>query len=820
MFEGPVKILLVEDNPGDVMLLREMLRREELNFEMFSCAALKEAAESLSTGNYDILLLDLLLPDSTGIDTLISIKKYSGEIPIIVLTGTNDYHTGARAISEGAQDYLVKEGVDGKVLIRSIRYAFERQRLLMELERERRKELRISEERYRAIVEGQTELICRFGADGGITFVNGAYCRYFNGDAEKFTGKKFGSQAPAEYREPIRGRLASLGKDNRIASFEHQFVNSATGEKRWLEWTFLAVFGENSLIEEYQAVGLDVTDRKRAEEELQAINDNLETIIRDRTFELANANYKLEKEIVQRKNAEESLASEKERLAVTLRSIGEGVIAVDNCGKITLINSMAESIVGLSSESAVGTDLDDVFCLFNSSTGSRIENPANVSIKNREIVVFGHHTKIISKTGHEIFASITCSPIRDRGENIIGAILAFRDMSEQKKIEEELLKISKLESLSLLASGIAHDFNNFLTGIVGNISLAKMLASPDDEIHKILTSAEDISFQAKELTVQLLTFAKGSAANKKLADIGELLKNSISFMARGSNVKCEFNISDKLSPAEIDASQINQVVSNLVINSIQAMPGGGTITVDAKNISIDGEKLPLTKGRYVKITFRDNGSGIEEKNLAKIFDPYFTTKARGNGLGLSSVYSIIKSHGGLITVDSKPGTGATFVIYLPAADGMAAELKTEARPSAAKEKKAVMNGKILIMDDEELIRNITSQLLTHLGFETITAADGAEAVEIYKAAFNSVAPFDAVITDLTVPGGMGGVEMLRNIMLFDPQVKSIAASGYFSDQSKIEDFEKAGFKEYITKPFKINELVKTLQKLINKDNPR
>ncbi|HOD42673.1 MAG TPA: PAS domain S-box protein, partial [Candidatus Wallbacteria bacterium] len=539
--------------------------------------------------------------------------------------------------------------------------ARERHRLLVELERASKKELKISKERYRAIVEDQTELICRFDPNGVITFVNGAYCRFFKGVQADFTGKQFKSQAPAASHALIDEKLQSLGTEKQIVTFDYSFINEASSEKQWLEWTCRAIFDENSVIKEFQAAGLDITERKRAEEELQVINDNLETLIRDRTYELAYTNSKLEKEIFQRKSAEESLESEKERLAVMLRSIGEGVIAVDNHMKVTLINSMAELIIGWSSEEAFGRNLDDIFCLYNSINGQKIENPAGVSIANGEIVVFGHQTKILSRSKNEIFASITCAPIRDKNNKIIGAILAFRDMTEHKKIEEELLKISKLESLSLLASGIAHDFNNFLTGIVGNISLAKMLTTPESEINKILTSAEDISFQAKELTVQLLTFARGGTANKKLTDIGELLKNSISFMARGSNVKCEFSISDALAPVEIDISQINQVVSNLVINSIQAMPDGGLITLSAENIRVSGEMVPLKKGDYVKITFKDNGSGIEEKNLAKIFDPYFTTKARGNGLGLSSVYSIIKSHGGLITVDSKIGEGTSFI---------------------------------------------------------------------------------------------------------------------------------------------------------------
>ncbi len=809
-----IKILLIEDNPGDIILLNEMLRREGLEFEMTSKPSLGEAIESLSNSAYDLLILDLTLPDSAGIQTLISVKKYCSLIPVIVLTGTKDYLTGTRAIAEGAQDYLVKEEADGKSLMRSIRYARERQRLMLELEQERKKELKISEARYRAIVEDQTELICRLTPDCTITFVNGAYCRFFNGNPADFIGKQFKFQLPEANRESIANGVSALNAGNHFAVFEYSYMSESDGKKRWLEWSCRAIFDEHFEIKEYQAVGLDITERKLAEENLQVINDNLEVLIKDRTYELAYTNSKLEKEILQRKQAEESLESEKERLAVTLRSIGEGVIAVDNHMKITLINDMAELIVGWSFEEAISRNLDEVFFLYNSINGQKIENPAGESINNGEMVMFGHQTKILSKNNTEIYASITCAPIRDKGNKIIGAILAFRDMSEHKKVEEELLKISKLESLSLLASGIAHDFNNFLTGIVGNISLAKMLAPPEGEIYKILTSAEDISFQAKELTVQLLTFARGSTANKKLTNIGELLKNSINFMARGSSVKCEFKINDNLAHVEIDVGQINQVVSNLVINSIQAVPEGGLIRVTAENINILGEKPPLKTGRYVKIIFKDNGCGIEEKNLTKIFDPYFTTKAKGNGLGLSSVYSIIKSHGGLITAESKPGEGASFIIYLPAADGTAAEPGGEVKTAAVKDKKTGIKGKILIMDDEELIRNITSQLLNHLGFEAHCAPDGAEAITLYKEAIKSNTPFDLVITDLTVPGGMGGVEMIQKIIEFDPGVKAIAASGYFSDQSKIEDFEKSGFKEYITKPFKINELVKTITKLI------
>ena len=813
MTQQRLKILFVEDNPGDVLLLNEVLKREQLSFELVNVPELRAAVDILSKDSFDLILLDLSLPDSQGVDTILEVKQHSYDTPIIVLTGTNDEYSGMKAIQAGAQDYLIKGEVDGKVLIRSIRYARERHRLIIELEQARKKELKISEERYRAIVEDQTELIGRFSSERKISFVNGAFCRYFKGSAESFTGLDFIMFIPAESRSAVTDGMSRLDKGEQLIVHECCYQSEPDDEKKWIEWTCRAIIDEFMITREYQAVGLDITDRKLAENELQRINDNLEILIRDRTYELAYTNTKLQKEISQRKFAEESLESEKERLAVTLRSIGEGVIAVDNHMNVTLINLMAEAIIGLAIENVVGRSLDEVFSVVNANTRQKIENPALLSIEKGELLVYGNQTIIITQDKSEIYASLTCAPIRDKNNRIIGAILAFRDMTDQKKLEEELLKISKLESLSLLASGIAHDFNNFLTGIVGNISLGKMLTDSDTEIFKILTNAEDIAFQAKELTVQLLTFAKGSTPHKKVTNIGDLLKNSINFMSRGSKVRCDFQIQADLMNVEVDESQINQVVSNLVINSIQAMPEGGTIFVSADNVTLYGKKLPLAPGKYVRIVFTDTGSGIDEPHISKIFDPYFTTKPKGNGLGLASVYSIIKNHNGLITVESRLNEGASFEIYLPASLQQVPEVGAEA--VIEKDKQRKYNGKILIMDDEELIRSITTQLLSHLGFDVQTSSDGREAVEIYKKAMQDGVAFDVIITDLTVPGGMGGIETIENILKIDPNVKAIAASGYFSGQSKLDNVQELGFREYISKPFKINELTRIIQKLID-----
>ncbi len=394
------------------------------------------------------------------------------------------------------------------------------------------------------------------------------------------------------------------------------------------------------------------------------------------------------------------------------------------------------------------------------------------------------------------------------------AILHFlNDITERKRMEEELLKIQKLESVGVLAGGIAHDFNNILTAILGNISLAEMYLEPGTASGKVierLREAERASMQARELTQQLLTFSKGGAPVKELATIGEIAKDAATFASRGSNVVCEFSIPDDLWLVEIDPGQINQVINNLVINADQAMPKGGTIKLQAENISIGPEDaLPLEDGEYIKLSVKDQGVGIPEAIIQNIFDPFFTTKQAGNGLGLASSYSIIQKHNGYITVESEMGVGTTFHIYLPASTEktLITEKKEEATPIMG-------NGRILVMDDESHIRDLTAAVLSKLGYSVSTSMDGAEAIRLYQEAENSGRPYDAVIVDLTIPGGMGGKETVERLMEIDPNVKAIVSSGYSTDPV-MSNFREYGFQGVIAKPYKIMELSAVLHEVAN-----
>jgi two-component system cell cycle sensor histidine kinase/response regulator CckA len=392
----------------------------------------------------------------------------------------------------------------------------------------------------------------------------------------------------------------------------------------------------------------------------------------------------------------------------------------------------------------------------------------------------------------------------------IGSVLAIaRDISERKKMQEELLKAQRLESLGVLAGGIAHDFNNILTGILGNLSMAKARLDPAHDIARYLDDCEKAVGQATKLTRQLLTFARGGEPVKKLIDPASLIMETASFALRGSNVKSIIELEDDLWCVEADSGQLNQALHNILINAVQAMPGGGKVSVRAVNERLEPENTDqLPTGHYIRIVIEDCGCGIPPDHLARIFDPYFTTKPEGNGLGLSSVYSIVKRHGGVVEVSSDMGAGSCFTILLPALPCGRPENEV-----MKKEPDLVGCGRILIMDDEELIREIASEILEFTGYDVETCADGKEAVEVFQTAWNNDVPFDAVILDLTIPGGMGGKEAAALMLGVDPDAVLIVSSGYSNDPV-VANFRQYGFSGVVSKPFDARGLAVELKRLI------
>jgi PAS domain S-box-containing protein len=389
----------------------------------------------------------------------------------------------------------------------------------------------------------------------------------------------------------------------------------------------------------------------------------------------------------------------------------------------------------------------------------------------------------------------------------------FSDITDRHLLEEERLKTQKLEAVGKLAGGIAHDFNNLLQAIFGYIYMAKVSMDPKEQAFAMLEQAESSLQQSVSLTNQLLTFSKGGKPVKKLMELRPLLENSTKFMLSGSRSQYQVDIPPDLWLAEVDEGQIGQVVQNIVLNADQAMPTGGSVRVQARNVAGNENALPpgLPPGDYILITITDSGGGIAAEHLAKIFDPYFTTKEKGSGLGLATSYSIVKNHGGLLDTTTKPGVGSTFRIYLPASP-TASRTKAVALPAVVQgpDKKGL---RILMMDDDESLRDLSRQLLTILGHEVALASHGQETLETYQTAMATGKPFDIVILDLTIRGGMGGEETMRHLLLIDPAVKAIVSSGY-SDDASMAVYHSRGFKACLMKPYGLNDLKQTLNALM------
>ena len=514
-------------------------------------------------------------------------------------------------------------------------------------------------------------------------------------------------------------------------------------------------------------------------------------------------------DVTGRKHAEDALAAEKERLAVTLRSIGDGVIATDIEGRVSIINKHAEDLTGWGQGDALGQPLPTVFSVVHQRTRQTFRNPVSQVLAAGEIVDLPDQSILIARSGSERLIAASAAPIRDLASKIIGSVLVFRDISDQQAIMEERVRASKLDSLGILAGGIAHDFNNILTAVIGNISFARLFCQPGEKQFERLEEAEKAAMRAKDLATQLLTFAKGGAPVRQTASLTESIRDSASFALRGSNVRCEFQAAPELWPVEVDQGQFSQVIQNLVINSVQAMPTGGVVRVFADNVTLSADSpIALPPGRYCRITVKDHGVGISSEHLGKVFDPYFTTKEKGTGLGLATSYSIVKKHDGIITVDSTLGEGAEFHVYLPASEKQVKKAAPEPITPVQGQ------GRILVMDDEELIRELAQTALEFLGYQVDGVADGEACIQAYVAARAEDRPYAAVIMDLTIPGGMGGKEAIQRLLEIDPHVRAIVSSGY-SHGPEMANHKQHGFCGMVGKPYKVEELAREITAVIN-----
>ncbi|MEA2038575.1 MAG: PAS domain S-box protein [Thermodesulfobacteriota bacterium] len=568
--------------------------------------------------------------------------------------------------------------------------------------------------------------------------------------------------------------------------------------------------------------------RRRAEKALKKAHDELELRVDERTAELSETNEQLQKEITDRKQAEEELRESEEKYRNILENIEDGYFEVDIAGNLTFFNDSLVKILGYSKDELIGMNSREYTDEENAKKLYKTFNTVSTTGKPDK----GFDWEIIRKDGSKRYVEASVSLRKDSEDQPIGFRGVVRDITEKKKIQEELQKAKKLESLGILAGGIAHDFNNLMSAVIGYISLARMETKPGGKAFENLVKAEKASIETKDLVARLITFSEGGDPVKETVSIGDLIKDSVDSSLKDSDMDAGFSIPDDIALTAVDEDQMKQVIHNIITNAREAMAGQGTINVSCENVDV-GENDPLTlkEGKYVKISIEDQGPGIPDKDLKKIFDPYFSTKdmgtQKGMGLGLAVAHSIVQKHNGLITVESEVGSGSIFHIYLPAI--ALAQARRAGLPASSVEQKAPstkaegvqaqssinnhQSNKVLVMDDEEMMRDVSNGLLTHMGYKVTVAVEGAEAIEIYKKAMGSDESFDMVILDLTNKVGMGGVETIKRLLEIDPDVKAIVATGYSNDPI-ISNFREHGFCGSLPKPFSMDELKTALREVI------
>ena len=733
-------------------------------------------------------------------------------------------------------------------------------------------DLRENKETLRALLNGIPESIFLIGRGGVIVAANETLAKRLGKGLDELIGSKMSELIPSEVFKRRKAYTDEVIRTGRAVHFEDM------REGRFLDNFIHPVINAEGKVSKLAVFSLDITARKRAEEEIlrfasfPRLNPNpvleidlggkvtygnewahevlrklgrqditaflppdLEALIQSyrekgvkqfyREVEIddavfAESIYVAEEfmtlrlfaiDITERKQAEAALRESEEKYRGLIETTSTGYVILDTEGKVLDANPEYVRLTG-------HKELKEILgrsVIAWTAEQDRGKNAAAIKQCLKTGLVKDLELDYAGGDGRSIAVEINATAIRtSEGIKIIALV---RDISDRKRAEDErakleaqLVQAQKMEAIGTLAGGIAHDFNNILTAILGNIGLGLLDQNMGDQGRQRLAAAEKACQQAQSLARQLLTFAKGGAPIKELVSLENLVAEAASLACRGSQVRCEYAFAQDLMAIAGDPGQIHQVFQNLIINAIQAMPQGGTIEITGENIKVGNHgRLPLETGNYVKVSIKDKGIGIPEKYLQKIFDPYFTTKQQGSGLGLATAYSIVNNHHGHISAESKLGEGSTFHVYLPASDQ-----KIRQQPKEITELLSG-KGKILVMDDEAMVREVLGMMLLTLGYEAKFAKDGVEAIELFSQAQGSADPFAAVILDLTVPGGMGGKEAMERFLEIDPQVKAIVSSGYFDDPI-MADFQKYGFAGVIAKPYKVAELGKVLNQVLTK----
>jgi two-component system, cell cycle sensor histidine kinase and response regulator CckA len=759
MTNDKIKVLLVEDNPGDVRLLREFLWDvTSVQFELMPVDKLFQALNCIKQDNFDVILLDLVLPDSQGLNTFINTHIHAPKTPIIVLTGINDETLALQAMQKGAQDYLVKGQVTGDLLVRSMRYAIQRQRS--------ENALRDSESTLRsfydsaAMMMGIVELI-----DNDILFVscNTATAKFYNLPLEAIQNK----------------RASEIGwEQQQIETWIQHYKKALYAQSPIkFELPYPTINGQKYLSVTTCPVSVDGIKSERVSFIIEDISEN--------------------------KLAQERILEQAALLDVTI----DGIFVRDLNNNILFWNKAAENIYGFSTEEAHGKN--EIKLLYK-------EVPVELEIAFDSVINKGHwqgELNKVTKTGKNILVESRWTLVRDELGQPKSILTVDTDITEKKRLEWQFFRAQRLESIGTLASGIAHDLNNILTPILATAQLLRVkFPDVDDRTQHIFEILEDSAKRGAELVKQVLSFARGVEGKRVSLQLRHLIRDVAKILRQTfpKSIELCIDISSNLWMVCGDSTQLHQVLMNLCVNARDAMPEGGTLTILAENRVIDEHyskmHLGVTPGSFIIITVADSGVGIPAENMDRIFEPFFTTKQVGNGtgLGLSTTLGIVKSHGGFVNVYSEVGSGTQFQLYLPATvETEIQSLPNEFIPLSG-------NGElVLIVDDETSIQEITKASLESHNYKTLTACDGIEAIALYAQYRHSI---NVVLMDMMMPS-MDGVTAIRALQKINPDVKIIASSGLISS-CKLAQASNEGVKSFLSKPYTLKELLNTLQQVI------
>lgn len=568
----------------------------------------------------------------------------------------------------------------------------------------------------------------------------------------------------------------------------------------------------------YALIARDLRERKRLEEEIEVrkrvedalfmAHELLESKVKERTKELEMANEALKSEIEEKKRVEQFLKHSEEKYRLLFENAADAICTLDSNLTITSLNRRALDLFGYDVTEILGKDIFETGLIHEDS---RTGVYKSLSALAREKGITQGEIKVVKKNGEVLECEVTSASYYDRMKEELAIVSILRDVTEKKRIQEELLNAKKQESLAVLAKGIAHDFNNLLAVVMGNISLAKLSPRDEKKLIKRLEDAENAIIRTKELVSKILNFAEKKTGKKTLVSMEKILKEQVALVLSGTSIRCEYDLPQEIPMVYGDEEQLSQVINGIIWNAREAMSGKGVLSVKMDTVSLPSKnRYSLEKGEYLRLTIKDTGIGIKEEHLSRVFEPYFSTKEmgarKGVGLSLALAYTFIKNHGGHIEIESQWGLGTSVYIYLPVSG-----------TSSGRNGKDLSTGKVLVMEDEPSLRELIGEILLNYGFEATCVSKGEEAIKSYKESLEAGNGFDVVLLDLIVRDGMGAEETIDALKKIDPNVKAVVMSGYVHDPSTF-DFRRLGFRAFVSKPFDVESLISLLEDLAREKN--